>query len=138
MAAIAFISYWQLYRQPFSRTSFLAEDINKRLAIIQIVVIVCNSKQRKTKKLGFWPIWPIFNQFITQNINTAHKRIYSSHTQYYWNCKHGTVKANVFCASPGIHLLSIFGALGQKVELLLSIFCGTKITLDSPCLPPHF
>ena len=46
-----------------------------------------------------------------------------------WNCKSS-------CASSGIHLLSIFGALGQKVELLLSIFCGTKITLDSPCLPP--
>ena len=33
-------------------------------------------------------------------------------------------------ASSGTQLLSIFGALGQKVEVLLSIFCGTKVTLE--------
>ena len=52
LAAIAFISYWQLCRQLFSRTPFLKEHINKRLTIIQIVKIVYNSKQRKTKKFN--------------------------------------------------------------------------------------
>ena len=35
-----------------------------------------------------------------------------------------------------MHLLSIFGALGQKVEVLLSIFCDTKITLERNATPP--
>ena len=33
-------------------------------------------------------------------------------------------------ASSGIHLLSIFETLGQKLEVSLNIFCGTKFTLD--------
>ena len=40
-----------------------------------------------------------------------------------WKC----VKENVSCASSGIHLLSIFETFGQKLEVLLSIFCETKI-----------
>ena len=45
------------------------------------------------------------------------------------------VKENVSCASSEIHLLSIFETLGQKFEVLLSIFCDTKITLEwvTPC-----
>ena len=60
------------------------------------------------------------------------------HTYYYWNNKHGNVKENVSCASPGIHLLSIFQTLGQKLKILLNIFCGTKITFEwiSPLPPP--
>ena len=38
-------------------------------------------------------------------------------------------KKYVSCASPRIHLVNIFETLGQKLEVLLSIFCGTKITL---------
>ena len=36
-------------------------------------------------------------------------------------------------------MLSIFEALGQKVKVLLSIFCGAKITLEwSPPPPPPY
>ena len=52
------------------------------------------------------------------------------HTFSCWNNKHGNVKGNVSCASSRIHLLSIFEKLGQKLEVLLSFFCGTKITLE--------
>ena len=34
-----------------------------------------------------------------------------------------------------MHLLSIFGALGEKVEVLLTVFCGTKITLERITAP---
>ena len=55
---------------------------------------------------------------------------------YYWNSKHRNVKENVSCASSEIHLLSIFETLGQKLEVLVSIFFGTKITLE--WVIPHF
>ena len=43
----------------------------------------------------------------------------------------GWVRHNdVTFARSGIHLLSIFGALGQLVEVLLGIFCGLKTTLE--------
>ena len=70
------------------------------------------------------------------------------HTYDYWNNKHGNVKENLSCASSGIHLLSIFETFVQKVEVLFSIFCGTKLTLewitplppflDLPPPPPHY
>ena len=58
--------------------------------------------------------------------------------QQTWKCK-----VNVSCASSGIHLLSIFEILGQKLEVLLCIFRGTKIlwnelTPPPPSLPPPF
>ena len=40
------------------------------------------------------------------------------------------MKENVSCASSEIHLLSIIETLGHKFEVLLSIFCGIKITLE--------
>ena len=50
------------------------------------------------------------------------------------------MKENVSCASSGIHLLSIIETLGHNLEVLLSIFCGIKITLEwiTPPPPPIF
>ena len=66
---------------------------------------------------------------------TTYKTLFIQ-TYYYWNNKHGNVKENASCASSGIHLPSISEALGQKLEVLLSIFCGIKITLE--WITPHF
>ena len=52
------------------------------------------------------------------------------HTYCYRNSKHGNVKENVSYASSGTHLLSIFETLCEKFEVLISNFCGTKITLE--------
>ena len=60
LAAIAFYNLWQLCRQPFLRAPFLTEHINKILTIIQIAVIVYNSKRRKTKKFD-----RAFDQLLT-------------------------------------------------------------------------
>ena len=51
-------------------------------------------------------------------------------TYYCWNYEHENIKENISCASFVILLLSIFGALGQKVEVLLSTFCDIKTTLE--------
>ena len=40
------------------------------------------------------------------------------------------IKENVSCDSSGIHLLSIFETLGQKLEVLLSTFRSTKRNLE--------
>ena len=77
LAAITFISCWQLYRQPFSRGTFLTENINKKVTIIQIIaifIIVYNSKQRKPKKFN-----RAFDQFEIENINIPPK-IHSNHS----------------------------------------------------------
>ena len=42
----------------------------------------------------------------------------------------------VSCASSGIQLLSVFETFGQKLEVLFSIFCGIKITLEQITPPP--
>ena len=47
------------------------------------------------------------------------------------------MKKSVSCGSSDIHLLSIFETLGQKLEFFLSIFCGTKITLEWIYPPPQ-
>ena len=54
-----------------------------------------------------------------------------------WKCRRKCIL--MFChGSSGMKLLSIFGALGQKEEVLLSIFCGTAITLERlPPTTPH-
>ena len=82
-----------------------------RLTNVKIIVLIWNSKYKYTT-------WNFL--FI--------------HTYDYWNNKHGDVKENVSCASSGIHLLSIFETLSQKLEVLLSIFCGTKNFFNPP--PP--
>ena len=46
------------------------------------------------------------------------------------------MKENVSCASSEIDLLSIIETLGHKFEVLLSIFCGIKITLEWITPPP--
>ena len=76
LAAITFISCWQLYRQAFSRGPFLTENINKKVTIIQIVIaiIVYNSKRRKPKKFN-----RAFEQFEIENINISPK-IHSNHS----------------------------------------------------------
>ena len=51
------------------------------------------------------------------------------HTYDYWNNKHGNVKE---------YLLSIFETFVQKVEVLFSIFCGTKLTLEWITPSLHF
>ena len=58
------------------------------------------------------------------------------HIYYYWNNKHGNVKENESCASSGIHLPSIVETLGDQLEVLLSIFCGIKNTLNWVTPPP--
>ena len=76
LVAITFISWWQLYRQPFSRGPFFTENINKKVTIIQIVIviIVYNSKRRKPKKFN-----RAFEQFEIENINIPPK-IHSNHS----------------------------------------------------------
>ena len=85
-----------------------------------------NSKQRKTKK--FSSFFFFFFWFETRNIN-APRNFFHSYLlllkQQTWN-----IKENVSCASSGINLLSIFETLGQKLKVFLSIFCGTKMTLE--------
>ena len=56
--------------------------------------------------------------------------------QQTWKCKR-----KLSCANSIIHLLlpSIFETLGQKLKVLLRIFCSTKITLEwIPPPPPLF
>ena len=53
--------------------------------------------------------------------------------QQTWKCK-----VNVSCASSGIHLLSIFEILGQKLEVLLCIFRGIKILWNELTAPPPY
>ena len=53
------------------------------------------------------------------------------------------MKENVSCAGSRIYLLRIFETLGQKLEVLLSIFCDIKITREWITLPyldlhPHY
>ena len=62
-------------------------------------------------------------------MNTPHKKIYSL-IPIITETPSIEMWKNVSCASSGIHVLIIFGALDQKVEALLSIFCHTKITLE--------
>ena len=138
MVAVAFISHWRLYRLPFWRNLFLTEHINKRLTIIQIVIIVYNrSEEKQRNSMGLLtnltnsePIWNWKYKY------THHIKKLFTHTYYYWNYKHRNAKENVSSTSSGIHLLGILGALGQKVEALLSIFCCTKITLEWISHPP--
>ena len=60
------------------KNNFLTEHINRRLTIIQIVIIVYNSKQRKRKKFNkAFDQLDQFKQVETQSINTSHKKIYS-------------------------------------------------------------
>ena len=47
-----------------------------------------------------------------------------------WKCRRKCILCQFYRDSSGMHLLRIFRALGQKVEVLLSIFCVTKITLE--------
>ena len=59
------------------KNNFLTEHINRRLTIIQIVIIVYNSQRRKTKK--FHKAFDQLDQFLTNlklSINTPQK-IYS-------------------------------------------------------------
>ena len=134
LAAIAFISCWQLYRQPFSRTHFLTEHIYKRLTF-SMFIIQSEEKQRNSMDLLtnveiIFLIWNSKYKYTTWNFLFIH-------TYDYWNNKHGDVKENVSCASSGIHLLSIFETLSQKLEVLLSIFCGTKNFFNPPP-PAHY
>ena len=53
------------------------------------------------------------------------------------------MKENLSCTGSGIYLLRIFETLGQKLEVLLSIFCDIKITREWITLPyldlhPHY
>ena len=73
------------------------------IQIVIIVIIVYNSKRRKTKKFN-----RAFDQFETQNINIPQKKFYYIHTYYYWNNKHGNVKEDVSCASFGIYICWVF------------------------------
>ena len=58
--------------------NFLTEHINRRLTIIQIVIIVYNSKRRKRKKLN--KAFDQLDQFLNNlklKTNTPHKKNYS-------------------------------------------------------------
>ena len=87
---------------------------------------VYNSKWRKIKKFN-----GNFDQYQDHFFDLKLTWNYLFiHTYYYWKSKHGNVKENASCAISGIQLLSIFEILGQKLEALLSIFCGAKINLE--------
>ena len=78
IAAIAIISCWQLYRKPFSRTSFLTKHFNKKLTITQIVIIIIiayNSKRRKTNK---------FNRSFEQFEKYTLCQIWNTLAKYFW------------------------------------------------------
>ena len=118
--------------------------MNRRLTIIQIVIIVYNSKRRKTKK--FNKAFDELDQFVTNlklkiQIHHIKKFIHSKLLLLElqaWKCRRKCILCQFCHGSSGMHLLSIFGALGQKVEVLLSIFCGTKITLERITPSSHF
>ena len=99
-------------------------------------IIQSKEKQRNSVKLLtnikiiFW--------FETQNVNTPHKEFYSFIPITTNTRKDGNVKENVSCTSCGIHLLSTFETLAQK--LIVQYLCSTKITLEwiTPPSPPIF
>ena len=82
----------------------------------------------------------MFEQFETQTTNTPHKKIIHLKLLLLklqaWKCRRRCILCQLCHGSSEMHLLSIFGALGQKVEVLLSIFCDTKITLERNAPPP--
>ena len=92
-----------------------------------VFIIKCKEKQRNSIGLSTNIKIIFFNLKLKIKIHHIKNFI---HTYYYWSNKHGNVKENISCTSSGILLLSIFETLGQKLEVLLSIFCGTKITLE--------
>ena len=74
-----------------------------------------------------WSVDSLWNAYMIWQEHTVTWNYLFIHTYYYWNNKHGNAKENASCASSRIHQLSIFKIWGQKLEVLLSIFCGTKI-----------
>ena len=127
LPAIAFISNWMFYRQPFLRTTFQY-----------------NSKWRKIKK--FNKAFDQLDQFLTNlklKIQIHHIKIFI-HSKLLllklqaWKCRRKCILCQFYHGSSGMHLLSILGALGQKAEVLLSIFYGSKITSERITPPPHF
>ena len=117
--------------------------MNRRLTIIQIVIFLYKSKRRKTKK--FNKAFDELDQFLTNlklkiQIHYIKKFIHSKLLLklQVLKCRRKCILCQFCHGSSGMHLLSIFGALGQKVEVLLSIFCGTKITLERITPPSHF
>ena len=112
------------------------------MTIIQIVIIVYNSKRRKIKKLNKAFDQP--DQFLTNlklkiQIHHIKKFIHSKQLLLKleaWKCRRKCILCQFYHDSSGMHLLRIFRALGQKVEVLLSIFCGSKITLERITIPP--
>ena len=131
MAAIACISCWQPYRQSLSRTPFLTEHIYKRLTFS---VFIIQSKEKQSNSRGFWPILRLFLRFETHMKLSIHSCILLLKQQT-WKSKRKS------CTSSEIRLLSIFEILGQKLEVLWSIFCGTKINLEWITrlpVPSHF
>ena len=106
--------------------------------------ITYNSKERKRKKFNkaFDQLDQIFKQLETKNINTPHKKIIYLKLLLLklqaWKCRRKFILCQFCHGSSGMHLLSIFRAFGQKMEVLLSIFCGTKITLQRITPSPIF
>ena len=63
-------------------------------------------------------------------MNILHKKFYSFIPIITETTNIEMLKSYVSCASSGIQLLNTFETLGPKLEVLLSSFCGTKITLE--------
>ena len=95
-AAITFTSCWQLYRQPFSRTPFLTEHINRRLTFS---VFIIQSEEKKRNSKGLLTNTKIIFLIWNSRYKYSTPKILFIHTYYYWNNKHGNVKENVSCAS---------------------------------------
>ena len=97
------------------------EHVHKKLTFL--VPLIQSKEKQRNSVVFFFFFW-----FETRNIN-APRNFFHSYLlllkQQTWN-----IKENVSCASSGINLLSIFETLGQKMGVFLSIFCGTKITLE--------
>ena len=138
-AVIAFVSCLQLNRQPFSRIPFLTE--HSRICFQLFVsywrltwsVFIIQSKENKEIQLVFDKYQDyIFDLKLTPQKSFTHSYLLILKQQTR-KCKR---KYNL-CQFRNTLAMSIFKTLDQKLKVLISIICGTKINLKwiTPSLP---